>query len=430
MSNLLKDWKNLRQYPAAVLGAGVSGKGVCELLKHLNWEYRVYDEQGHVFDKSEACSCSIIISSPGFNANHPWKLLAKKYGKNLISEIDFSSYFLKSKIIGITGTNGKTSVTSFLTHLWESIGHNAISAGNIGFPLSRTVLREKQNNTVFLEISSFQAEDMVSTKLDSLLWTNLDTDHIDQHGSMENYFRAKAKLIDLTKSNNIFVSQSVVDYAKKINYELPKKLEIFNVDSELVRLSKHSNFFTTQPQILNLSLIKSFLNNQNVGRESLIRALKSYVPEPHRLQKVEIVNDITFWDDSKATNFASAIAACENFKGNVYWIGGGRYKGGCIEELAKKIKPVIKKAFLIGESGRVLAGIFKKIGQPYILCKSLEDAVKKAFVEASSITNILLSPGFSSFDLFKNYQERGKLFKKFVLEIKKLHSFQNNHIIA
>jgi len=430
MSNLLKNWKNMRQYPAAVLGAGVSGQGVCELLKHLNWEYHVYDEQGHVFNKSEACSCSIIISSPGFHVNHPWKLLAKKNGKKLISEIDFSSYFLKSKIIGITGTNGKTSVTSFLTHLWETIGQNAISAGNIGYPLSRAVLNEKQNNTVFLEISSFQAEDMVSTKLDSLIWTNIDTDHIDQHGSMENYFRSKAKLIDLTKSNNIFLSQCVVDYAKQINYKLPNNFKIVGVDSELSKLSKYNNFFTTRPQILNLSMIKSFLKNQNISSESLIKGLMSYVPQPHRLQKVEILNGITFWDDSKATNFASAIAACENFKGNVFWIGGGRYKGGCIEELAKKIKPVIKKAFLIGESGKILGEIFKNIGQPYMLCNSLEHAVKKAFLEASSLTNILLSPGFSSFDLFKNYQERGNLFQKIVLEIKNIHSFNKSHQIA
>lgn len=420
----------MRSYPAAVLGAGVSGEGVCELLKSLDWDYRVYDEQGRVFDQEEACSCSIVISSPGFHSKHPWKLLAQRYGKRVLSEVDFSGYFIKSKIIGITGTNGKTSVTSFLTHLWKAIGRNAMSAGNIGYPLSRSVINEKTNSTIFLEISSFQAEDMASIKLESLLWTNIDTDHIDYHGSMEKYFRAKANLMRFTESNKIFVGQCVVDYAKEINFKLPKEINVVSNKIDFLDNNEDSNFFTTQPQRLNLSLIRAFLKKQNVNSRELAGALRSYFPEPHRLQRLEIINDVTFWDDSKATNFASAIAACRNFKGNVLWIGGGKNKGGCIEELAQKIKPLIKKAFLIGESGKVLGKIFKRIGMPYSLCNSLEHAVKQAFLEASAMSNILLSPGFSSFDTFKNYQERGNLFQKFVSEIRAFHNLNITHKIA
>jgi len=420
----------MRRYPVAVLGAGVSGDGVCELLKYLNWDYRVYDEQGRAFDQKEACSCSIVISSPGFRPKHPWKLLAQENGKIVFSELGFSSHFTKSKIIGITGTNGKTSVTSFLTHLWKGISRNAISAGNIGYPLSRTVINDMNNSTTFLEISSFQAGDMDSIKLESLLWTNIDTDHIDYHGSMENYFRAKAKLIKFTKCNNIFVGQSVVDYAKKINFELPKEINIVSNNLDTSDDYKDSDFFTSQPQRLNLSLIKAFLKKQNVSSQDLATALRSYLPEPHRLQRLDIINDVSFWDDSKATNFSSAIAACKNFEGNVLWIGGGKYKGGCIEELAKKIKPLIRKAFLIGETGKVLGDIFKRIGLPYSLCNSLKNAVREAFLEASAMSNILLSPGFSSFDAFKNYQERGNLFQKFVSEIRTFNKLNITHKIA
>jgi len=247
---------------------------------------------------------------------------------------------------------------------------------------------------------------------------------------MEKYFRAKANLMRFTESNKIFVGQCVVDYAKEINFKLPKEINVVSNKIDFLDNNEDSNFFTTQPQRLNLSLIRAFLKKQNVNSRELAGALRSYFPEPHRLQRLEIINDVTFWDDSKATNFASAIAACRNFKGNVLWIGGGKNKGGCIEELAQKIKPLIKKAFLIGESGKVLGKIFKRIGMPYSLCNSLEHAVKQAFLEASAMSNILLSPGFSSFDTFKNYQERGNLFQKFVSEIRAFHNLNITHKIA
>ena len=146
----------------------------------------------------------------------------------------------------------------------------------------------------------------------------------------------------------------------------------------------------------------------------------TYQPEPHRLQKLETIGKATFWNDSKSTNLSSTLSACKNFSGNLFWIGGGRKKGGLIEEFAQKIKPFVNRAFLIGETGETLTRIFKKDQLPATFCESLELAIKKAFSKVTKKTNILFSPGFASFDSFSDYADRGNSFINHVLDLKKI----------
>jgi UDP-N-acetylmuramoylalanine--D-glutamate ligase len=155
-------------------------------------------------------------------------------------------------------------------------------------------------------------------------------------------------------------------------------------------------------------------------------AIKSYEGQPHRLQKIDTIGMAQFWNDSKATNFSSAVAACRNFNGNTFWIGGGKEKGGLVEDLARKLMPLIKKAFLIGESGMTLAKFFEKHEFPNVLCYTLEEAIKKAFSEVTEKTMILFSPGFASFDSFSNYADRGNSFKKLVLDLKRVTSIASH----
>jgi UDP-N-acetylmuramoylalanine--D-glutamate ligase len=424
----LKDWKIMRQKPVAVLGAGISGEGICALLKHLNWEYRAYDEQKHAFSINEACSCSIAVISPGFKEDHPWRKILKKCGVCVISEIDFASNFTKSKLVGITGTNGKTTVTSLLAHLWNSFGFKACCAGNIGIPLSKQIALGHEPETIFLEISSFQAKDMYSTKLDSLIWTNFEEDHIDHHGTLKDYFYAKCKLLNLVKGENLFVGKSVMEFANRIDFKLPEKTKIIEISKNENELSGSNRFLSSYPQRENLSIVENFIKSKNIKRKNFLDSVKSYKPKPHRLGQVCRVKNACFWNDSKSTNFASAIAACKNFSGNVFWIGGGKEKGGIVEDFAKRIIPLIWKAFLIGESAKVLSKIFKKEGLPFVVCESLEEAVNKAFRETKEYTNILLSPGYASFDSFKNYEHRGKSFENYVLNLKNSFRLSTDNI--
>ena len=166
----------------------------------------------------------------------------------VISEIDFASNFTKSKLVGITGTNGKTTVTSLLAHLWNSFGFKACCAGNIGIPFSKQIALGHEPETIFLEISSFQAKDMYSTKLDSLIWTNFEEDHIDHHGTLKDYFYAKCKLLNLVKGENLFVGKSVMEFANRIDFKLPEKTKIIEISKNENELSGSNRFLSSYPQ--------------------------------------------------------------------------------------------------------------------------------------------------------------------------------------
>ena len=226
------------------------------------------------------------------------------------------------------------------------------------------------------------------------------------------------------------MGSTVSNFAKKIHYNLPQQCDVVN-RSEVEQINFDSeHFLSTYPQQENMALAYSFARKQNVNDELFHSAVRSYTPEPHRLQKIGRVGKATFWNDSKATNFASALAACKNFKGNLFWIGGGRSKGGIMSEFAKKIRPLVQHAFLIGESGKPLSNLFSKDGFSSVLCNSLEEAVGKAFSAVTQKTNILLSPGFASFDDFENYEHRGNCFKKFVLDLKNITSMTTHERLA
>ncbi len=423
-----KKWDLWQRKSVAVLGAGISGNGAAALLKKLRWDYVIYDEQGRAFTDEEARGCSVVICSPGFKQDHPWRLIAKECGKKVITETEFGATFTDSKIVVVTGTNGKTTLATFLTHLWKSINRPAITAGNVGLPLSKVVADGlSSESTIFLETSSFQSEDMKSIRPESVLWTNFACDHLDRHGTEKKYFYAKANLLKLVESGVVMIGESVDRFAEGINYSLPTQTRIIKrKDAELLTL-RGTNFLSTYPQVENMAIAQAFSSYMGVSKSDFSLAVESYISEPHRLQEIGSIGDATFWNDSKSTNFASAIAACKNFKGNLFWLGGGQFKGGLVEEFTKKLKPLVQNAFLFGESGQSLANNLLKEGLSINLCESLEDAVNKAFTAVIQKTHILLSPGFASFDSFKDYSDRGNSFIKYVLDLKKLTSVSTHN---
>ncbi len=418
MKGWLKNWEKMRHEPVAILGAGISGNGASSLLRQIRWESNMYDEHGRAFTIKEARACSFVICSPGFKPNHSWRLLAEECGKKVISEIEFASAFTNSRIIAITGTNGKTTLATFLTHLWNSLGMPALAAGNVGTSLSEIISTGlDKNKTVFLEISSFQASDLVGISPESVLWTNFDDDHLDYHGTMESYFSAKAKLLELTPRNQCFIGESVMNFADKLNFSV-EGCRIINRKSINWQLPD-DHFMGSFPQQENLSMAHAYAQTYNVEDSNFRDAVLSYKPEMHRLHKVDSIGRAVYWNDSKSTNCSSVLAACKNFNGNVFWIGGGKDKGGGLEAFVQKIKPLIRKAFLFGETGGRLFQLFEQAKFPGVLCDSLEHAVASTQAESATETNVLFSPGFSSFDLFKDYNERGNSFINIVLNLKK-----------
>jgi len=336
-----------------------------------------------------------------------------------MAEIDFASVFWRGRIVAITGTNGKTTLTEFLVHALGSAGRRAYAAGNIGFPFSQVVADRDGGTpdcTAVCEVSSFQAERLGQFCADSLLWTNFAEDHLERHGSMESYFAAKWELALRTPSGRFFVGTSVQRFAAQFGRALPES-SCVATEGQPGDPRLEGTPFAAYPQRENFILAVAWWRSQGLGEAALYAAAKSFQVGRHRLARVSAVDGVTYWNDSKGTNFHAVEAALSSFRAPVVLIAGGRSKGGDIEGFVRRIAPKVAHAVLIGETAAALGAAFDSAGVPRTLCVSLEDAVRAAASAAAPGGDVLLSPGFSSFDMFKSYEERGNRFERAVGEL-------------
>lgn len=417
----------LLKKPVAVFGKGVSGKAAIKLLENNGWNYYCYEQNSahtkqQQFGSSEARKHDLVIYSPGFDYNHPWLKMARKNGCICLGELDFASFLYKGKIIGVTGTNGKTTLTLFLAKALNNLGLSAVATGNNGHPLSLLSLSSSTETVAVCEISSFQAEHLAHLKLDALLWTNFSEDHLDRHHHMECYFAAKWQLIKQLRGALLIAGKSVWEASKIYGYTFPQTLEveIVETDSKQRWPALARSPFWDSPQRENFFLVRSYWEKKGWPTHVLEETLASFSLPKHRLQKVAEVNSISFWNDSKATNFAATHAAISTFKQPVIWIGGGKAKGGDMPLFGRKVASKVEAVFLIGETSRILFEYMKAFHSSIFIFEQLEAATRQAFAYARPGDAILFSPGFSSLDQFKDYALRGETFKKIVLSLRDL----------
>lgn len=414
----------LVKLPIAIFGMGISGTAAIRLLESRGWTYSCYDQnsenknQRH-FGCAEAKKHKLVIYSPGFDCTHPWLQIARKTGCVCLSEIDFASLLYKGTIIGITGTNGKTTLTLFLTQALKALGLPAVATGNNDHPLSLLAINSSVETIAVCEISSFQAEPLNYLKLDALLWTNFSEDHLERHHDLEHYFAAKWNLVKRLRRPLLIVGKSVREAGQVYGYAFPHAttFKVIDTNNEDDWPALKQSRFWTSPQRENFLLAHSYWDAQGWSKRVLENTLTFFTPPEHRLKKVAEVNGIAFWNDSKATNFASTLAALSTFKQPVIWIGGGKAKGGDIRSFANNIAPKVHAAFLIGETATILFEHIKKIHSSVFIVERLEAAIQNAFTYAKPGAVILLSPGFSSMDQFKDYAQRGETFEKIVLNL-------------
>ena len=423
MKELLKILKESQPSPVAIFGAGISGQGVKHLLDKMGWENQIFDEQGRVFEKADARNCSIVVYSPGFKPGHPWFKKAKTENKLCLSELDFGSLFLSDqKVTAITGTNGKSSVTTLLHQVSCNHGVQSVAGGNLGIPLCELLAQGVESNAeIFLEVSSFQSSKLVYFKPDGVIWTNFTPDHLDHHGGLKEYFLAKYNLMQRAGFRNCLVGRSVADACEDMGIKLPESVVVVDPLIKGQVPYEKDHFLVSYPQLENLALSKYWFQQRGMKVDTFFQLAFNYIPERHRLQCIgKDPEGPNFWNDSKSTNLASALAACKNFAHSLFWIGGGGNKGESVKDFALRLKPYITRAFLYGETGGQLHKELRASGCWSMLCESLKDAVHQSFCFADQNTDILFSPGFCSFDQFKNYEERGKSFEKLVLDLKKI----------
>lgn len=413
----------------AILGGGVSGLAAQKLIIQKGGQADIFDEKGKEFTLNHARKCSLVIRSPGFRPDHPWLRTAEMANKVILTEIDLGAIFSEHQyLLAITGTNGKTSLTTILAHVCGKLGIDCEIAGNIGTPLCELILQGKtRGKIIFLEMSSFQAVSIQRLSPDAVIWTNFAEDHLDYHSDEKNYFNAKKNLLRACNiSQNTWIGKSVREAATRLGIELGlSHKEVLPIDLDEIP-ETIPPFLKTFPQRENLALAQSWFLSRGFSSELFFRKLTGYKEQPYRLSKVETVKGVHFWNDSKSTNLASVISACKSFKEKLFWIGGGRNKGQRLDEFAVALKPFISKAFLFGECSKNLHRSFQSRGLSSIICQDLKHAVKLAFQWSKRSENIVFSPGFASFDLYLNYEARGNSFNQLVFDLKSTEQMSTN----
>ncbi len=459
----------------AIFGAGVSGNSVANFLNCCGVKSVIYDvsEKSGAFpsfDFSAAENHDLVVFSPGFPLDHEWLKIARKAGILCLTEIDFAAMFWQGNsapiskqknesekefsakvrsrlaLTAVTGTNGKTTLAEFLAFAHRKAGRSAVAVGNNGIPMSSMLpSTAPAANDLICEVSSFQAEALRYFSPGAILWTNFDEDHIERHGSLENYFRAKLHLIEMQQALRLvlgdfpkenldtkrildyricIVGESVAEAAKKFGIALPSYVQIATRD-EVKNCVPAGSIFETFPQMENYALAKKYWAARGFPLKELEAAATIFKAREHRLTKVLSVPgvpEIEFWNDSKGTNFGSVFAALETFPdAKIFWIGGGRGKGGDVENFVRKISAKIERAFLIGETAAEMKKTFEKTGVPAKIFEQFAGAISAAFRAAKKNSSkksvILFSPGFASFDMFASYADRGAQFVQIVKEL-------------
>ena len=376
----------------------------------------------------------MAIVSPSVPKESELYKKVQKKNIQIISEIELAYKETGLPFIGITGTNGKTTVTALTSHILSS-EYKAPECGNIGVP--PTSLLDNDVDYFVCELSSFQMEHTNAFKAQIACWTNFTPDHITWHGTLENYFDAKAKLFRNPTASAFAVlngaDEKLLEFSKTVGgtvFLFDKEVEdnccyikdesIFykrnGKEEFIIKLADcpligHHNY----QNIMCCVIMAKFIG---ISNEHIQERIKDFVVPEHRLEKVREYNGITFYNDSKATNPEASIVAINSFNNtDVTLIAGGRDKLTTLDEFCESVKQHIKTVILIGEATERFEEALKKSGFDNILkADTMESAIDKA-IELKP-NNVLLSPACASFDMFKGYEERGTVFKNYVLSKK------------
>lgn len=407
----------------AIFGAGRSGRAALKLAEARGDATELFDEAASgacgAFARKDLDRFDGFVFSPGFSADHPWRLLAGETRRPVCSELAFAAAYWKGPILGVTGTNGKTTLTQLLAEALGAASQPALACGNIGRPMSEAVLdrRNEPGATAVAEISSFQAELSQGLRLDALFWTSFAEDHLDRYRSMEDYFAAKVVLLRCRKPGAPAIFGPQLE-PRLVDAGCLDSSCHFAAGAELLaarlppgaplRLNPHRN---------NLDLAVTYWKLMGHPFSALRTAATSFRLAGHRLQRVSEKEGVSYWNDAKATNFQAALAAVAALPRPIVWIGGGRAKGGAIDAFAREIAGQIDVAVLYGEVAPALASALASSPVESITEPVFSSAVQAAAERARALggAQVVLSPGFASFDQFASYEERGKSFISIVL---------------
>ncbi len=443
----------MKKNKIVILGAGESGIGTAILGKKEGFEVFVSDygkikkkykqvllhyeinweEEAH--SETEILSAGIVMKSPGIPENTPIVLKLKKKGIRIVSEIEFAATYTSATLIGITGSNGKTTVATMIHKILKDAGNNVAIAGNIGKSFAELVATKDINQFV-LELSSFQLDGTYNFAPHIAILTNLSPDHLDRYDNdYEKYIASKFKIVMNQTSDDYFIydaddlminkwiSNTTIK-SQLIPFSLQKELKkgAYIKNNELI-ITTNNNTFTMsitklgqqgQHNIKNAMAASTASTLLNIRKATIRRSLENFQGVEHRLENVLKINNVRYINDSKGTNVNATFYALDSMEASTVWIVGGVDKGNDYSELFALVNEKVKAIICLGVDNEKIIKAFGNVVDIMVETHSMEDAVKVAYRLSKKGDNVLLSPACASFDLFENYEDRGRQFKNAV----------------
>jgi UDP-N-acetylmuramoylalanine--D-glutamate ligase len=437
----------------AILGAGESGVGTAILAKKQGYEVFVSDfgkikdkykkaledlqveweECGHT--ESKILDANIVMKSPGIPENAPLVKVLVSKGIPVISEIEFASQFTNAKIIGITGSNGKTTTTKWIYHTLKNGGISIGMAGNVGDSFAKQVAGEDFEWYV-LELSSFQLDGIIDFRPDIAVLTNITPDHLDRYEyKLENYVASKFSITKNQTEEDFFIydadDEITVEWlqhykikAQKLPFSLINKVEngAYVEDNNIKITTQNSQFIMPTSSLAlegkhnakNAMAASTVAQLLRIRKETIRASMESFQGVEHRLEKVLKINNVLYINDSKATNINATYYALESMENETVWIVGGVDKGNNYAELLPLVNEKVKAIICLGLDNSKIFAAFGNCVEIMMETQSMAEAVQMAYKIAEKGNTVLLSPACASFDLFENYEERGREFKNAV----------------
>ncbi len=381
---------------------------------------------------SQVLDNDLIIVSPGIPLDIPILKQARQTNIELISEIElgFRIKHPNSRIIAVTGSNGKSTTVSLIHHILQLAGFNSILAGNIGTAFTSYPIEKPEIDFIVLELSSFQLELIDKFKADVAVLLNISPDHLNRYNNMAEYALTKFNIFKNQTRSDLAVINSADVFSQKYRNKISAEIRQFS-SSGLSDVILKDDFIKFQTEKISLrnAILKGPHNLENMMAallsvsklnisETIIEtAFATFTPLPHRLEFVAQINEIKFYNDSKATNTDAVKYALQSFPKPIRLIMGGAGKGEDYTILNDLIRKHVKKLYLVGNSSQEMAVAFKNVVD-FDRFDSYQDVINAAYHEAESGDIIVLSPACTSYDMFANFEERGNYFKKLVRELK------------
>lgn len=434
----------------AILGAGESGVGTAILAKKQGFEVFVSDfgeikekykkvleqievaweEGGHTEDR--VLSASEVMKSPGIPDSAPMVQQLISKGIPVISEIEFASRYTNAKIIGITGSNGKTTTTKWVYHILKSAGISAGMAGNVGDSFAKQVAEENVDWYV-LELSSFQLDGIVDFRPHISVLTNITPDHLNRYNyNIEEYVESKFRIVKNQTEEDFFIYDADDEIiskwlekhsvkSQKLPFSLQEKFENgAYIENNNIKININNNQFIMpistlalegKHNIKNAMAASTVANLLRIRKETIRQSMEDFQGVEHRLEKVLKINNVLYINDSKATNINATYYALDSVKGETVWIVGGEDKGNNYAELLPLVNEKVKAIICLGVDNSKIFEAFGNCVDLMVETRSMAEAVQMAYKIAEKGNTVLLSPACASFDLFENYEDRGRQFK-------------------